>query len=143
MTRTVRGHIDARLAATEAAIAPPSLTLRLSLGPTNNNAYRNTARGRALTQAASDYKEAVYWTVKEALSLGAPWPLPPPYALSFWLYVDGKSRRDADGSTKLAQDAICAALGINDRLVSEVHTFRRRDDANPRIDVVMRTVETG
>jgi Holliday junction resolvase RusA-like endonuclease len=63
-----------------------------------------------------------------------------PLALSLFVYFPDK-RRDLDGAIKLAQDAVCGALGINDRYVHEVHAYRGVDKANPRLVVVVRGVE--
>ena len=44
-------------------------------------------------------------------------------------------RRDLDGGLKIAQDALCEALGVNDNLVIEIHLSKRVNRHAPRIEV--------
>ncbi|MGH7166798.1 MAG: hypothetical protein ACREIS_14860 [Nitrospiraceae bacterium] len=36
---------------------------------------------------------------------------------------------------KIAQDALCEALGINDNRILEIHLFKALDPAHPRIEI--------
>jgi crossover junction endodeoxyribonuclease RusA len=51
------------------------------------------------------------------------------------IYFVSALRRDLDGGLKIAQDALCEALGINDNLVVEIHLSKRVDRHSPRIEV--------
>lgn len=55
-------------------------------------------------------------------------------ALSIHFYFTSPLRRDVDGGLKIAQDALCEALGINDNRVLEIHLYKHRDRAHPRIE---------
>jgi hypothetical protein len=49
-------------------------------------------------------------------------------------------RRDLDGGLKIAQDALCEALGVNDNLVIEIHLSKRVDRHCPRIEAHLLTL---
>jgi crossover junction endodeoxyribonuclease RusA len=44
-------------------------------------------------------------------------------------------RRDLDGGLKIAQDAVCEGLGLNDNRIIETHLYKQIDKADPRIEV--------
>ena len=56
-------------------------------------------------------------------------------ALTITFYFRSALRRDLDGGLKIAQDALCEALGVNDNLVIEIHLSKRVDRHSPRIEV--------
>lgn len=56
-------------------------------------------------------------------------------ALSIRFYFTSALRRDVDGGLKIAQDALCEGLGINDNRIVETHLYKHVDKANPRIEV--------
>ena len=56
-------------------------------------------------------------------------------SLSIVFYFATALRRDLDGGLKIAQDALCEALGTNDNLVVDIHLSKRVDRHNPRIEV--------
>lgn len=58
--------------------------------------------------------------------------------LSVHFYFTSPLRRDVDGGLKIAQDALCEALGINDNRITEIHLFKSLDRAQPRIEVSLR-----
>ena len=71
-------------------------------------------------------------------------------ALTIMFYFASALRRDLDGGLKIAQDALCEALGVNDNLVIEIHLSKRVDRHCPRIEVCLTalvgekvTLETG
>jgi crossover junction endodeoxyribonuclease RusA len=43
-------------------------------------------------------------------------------------------RRDLDGGLKIAQDAICQAIGLNDNRITEIHLYKDRDADRPRME---------
>lgn len=49
-------------------------------------------------------------------------------------------KRDLDGGLKIAQDALCEALGINDNRVVDIHLVKRIDPRNPRIVVQLEAI---
>jgi len=56
-------------------------------------------------------------------------------ALSIKFYFTSALRRDVDGGLKIAQDALCEGLGINDNRIVETHLYKHVDKTNPRIEV--------
>jgi crossover junction endodeoxyribonuclease RusA len=56
-------------------------------------------------------------------------------ALSIRFYFTSALRRDVDGGLKIAQDAICEGLGINDNRIVETHLYKHIDKNNPRIEI--------
>ncbi|MEO5957007.1 MAG: RusA family crossover junction endodeoxyribonuclease, partial [Nitrospiraceae bacterium] len=56
-------------------------------------------------------------------------------ALSIRFYFTSALRRDVDGGLKIAQDALCEGLGINDNRIVETHLYKHIDRGNPRIEV--------
>jgi crossover junction endodeoxyribonuclease RusA len=58
-------------------------------------------------------------------------------ALSIRFYFTSALRRDVDGGLKIAQDAICEGLGLNDNRIIETHLYKHVDRRNPRIEVVL------
>lgn len=58
-------------------------------------------------------------------------------ALTIYFHFTSPLRRDVDGGLKIAQDALCEALGLNDNRIVEIHLFKEHDSANPRIDVTL------
>jgi len=55
-------------------------------------------------------------------------------------YFETPHRRDLDGGLKIAQDAICEAIGVNDNRVVDVHLLKRIDPLRPRIDVELEAI---
>jgi crossover junction endodeoxyribonuclease RusA len=55
-------------------------------------------------------------------------------------YFETPLRRDLDGGLKIAQDAICGALGINDNRVVDVHLVKRIDPLRPHIEVELEAI---
>lgn len=115
---------------------PRSVTVRLpTLPPGANNAYFNVKRGRVLSPEARTWKEAAGWFTKQAMA-GVE-PLRPPVRVALFAYGLSR-RRDLDGVIKLAQDAVCEALGIDDRYVDEVYAVRV--PGATRLDVIVAEV---
>jgi len=81
----------------------------LPLPPTANNAYANTNRGRQLSRDADAWKKEAGWLIKAANLTATP-----PFALRLRLWVPDRRRRDVDNYIKLAKDALCGVLGIDD-----------------------------
>ncbi len=60
-----------------------------------------------------------------------------PLALSIWFFFTSAIRRDVDSGLKIAQDAICEGLGLNDNRVVETHLYKRVDRLRPRVEVTL------
>jgi crossover junction endodeoxyribonuclease RusA len=62
-------------------------------------------------------------------------------ALFIDFYFETPLRRDLDGGLKIAQDAICTALGVNDNRVVDIHLVKRIDPLHPRIEVELEVLD--
>ena len=58
-----------------------------------------------------------------------------PLALSIRFFFASALRRDLDGGLKIAQDALCEGLGLNDNRIIETHLYKHVDKADPRIEL--------
>jgi crossover junction endodeoxyribonuclease RusA len=65
-------------------------------------------------------------------------PSPPPFLrLRLEFFFKTAQRRDLDNGLKIVQDAICQALGVDDRQVVAVELVKRVDAQNPRLEVTV------
>lgn len=130
--------------------APPSpqpttshnaIMLTLPVPPSINHQYATVNGRRLLSSVGRAYKAQVGQLVWLKLAQSADrasllsrfqseW-----LALSIRFYFTSALRRDVDGGLKIAQDALCEGLGINDNRIVETHLYKHIDRDNPRIEV--------
>jgi crossover junction endodeoxyribonuclease RusA len=122
------------------------MTLNLPVPPSINHQYATVNGRRILSSAGRSYKATVAHQVLIALAR-APHKDPllrtlrgSDLTLSIRFYFASPLRRDVDGGLKIAQDALCEALGLNDNRVVEIHLYKTRDAHNPRIEMTLGTV---
>jgi len=60
-----------------------------------------------------------------------------PLALSIRFYFTSPLRRDVDGGLKIAQDALCEGIGLNDNRIVETHLYKDVDRSHPRIQIAL------
>lgn len=117
------------------------LQLVLPLPPSINHQYATVQGRRVLSRAGRDYKilvaeEVDAWRERQPLAADVLTALQRHYlALTIHFYFATALRRDLDGGLKIAQDALCEALGINDNLVVEIHLRKRVNRHHPRIEI--------
>jgi crossover junction endodeoxyribonuclease RusA len=58
----------------------------------------------------------------------------------FTFYFETPMRRDLDGGLKIALDAICEPLGIDDRAVVDLHLIKQIDPLKPRLEVEVEAI---
>jgi crossover junction endodeoxyribonuclease RusA len=115
------------------------LVLVLPLPPSINHQYATVQGRRVLSRAGREFKSLVAEEVEN-------WLDKCPHvdmtlfqrrylALTITFYFMSALRRDLDGGLKIAQDALCEALGVNDNLVIEIHLRKRVDRHSPRMEV--------
>src|SRR5215813_7890457 len=115
------------------------LVLVLPLPPSINHQYATVQGRRVLSRAGREFKSLVAEEVEN-------WLDKYPYvdvalfqqhylAPTIMFYFRSALRRDLDGGLKIAQDALCEALGVNDNLVIEIHLSKRVDRHTPRMEV--------
>jgi crossover junction endodeoxyribonuclease RusA len=118
----------------------------LPLPPSINQQYATVRGRRVLSQASRHYKRDVRLALRRlqaegivsdaliaALRQGF-------VGLFIDFYFETPQRRDLDGGLKIAQDAICDALGVNDNRVVDVHLVKRIDPLRPRIEVELEAI---
>jgi crossover junction endodeoxyribonuclease RusA len=118
-----------------------AVALTLPVPPSVNHQYATVNGRRLLSSAGRAYKAQVGQLVWLNLAqsahraallarLQSEW-----LALSIRFYFTSALRRDVDGGLKIAQDALCEGLGINDNCIVETHLYKHIDKDNPRIEV--------
>ena len=124
-------------------VTADSIALTLPVPPSINHQYA-TANGRRLLSAKGRaFKELVGQQILVALAQS-------PHrgtlrhhlqeaslSLSIHFFFASAQRRDTDGGLKIAQDALCEGLGLNDNRVVETHLYKYQDRDNPRMEVLL------
>lgn len=123
--------------------SPAAIALSLPLPPSVNHLYATVNGRRVLSRAGREFKAVV----AEAIALWCEQqPGSPPFlellrrrylALTLVFYFVSPLRRDLDGGLKIAQDALCEAIGVNDNLVVDIHLIKRVDRQNPRLEILL------
>ena len=119
---------------------PKELFLVLPLPPSINHQYATVNGRRVLSSTGRQYKIAVGKHLSailhqsphradffEGLSTQA-------LSLSIRFYFKTALRRDLDGGLKIAQDAICQGISLNDNRITEIHLHKDSDPARPRME---------
>lgn len=123
------------------------INLTLPLPPGVNNQYVTVNGRRILSKEARQYKNSVIrrlqrardrGDIDDALCAAAQHGY---LALFIDFYFESPLRRDLDGGLKIAQDAICTALEVNDNRVVDIHLVKRIDPSNPRIEVELEVLD--
>jgi crossover junction endodeoxyribonuclease RusA len=114
---------------------PQELALVLPLPPSINHQYATVQGRRVLSRAGREYKQLVAEEVQDWIECHQL----PEAAVGLFRrhYLALTLRRDLDSGLKIAQDALCEALGVNDNLVVEIHLSKRVDRNQPRIEVLL------
>ncbi|HXF93382.1 MAG TPA: RusA family crossover junction endodeoxyribonuclease [Nitrospiraceae bacterium] len=127
-------------------VAADRLSLTLPIPPSVNHQYATVNGRRLLSAAGRAYKTLVGQQITLALA-GSPHRhallkvlRAEDLALSIRFYFTSRLRRDVDGGLKIAQDALCEGLGINDNRIVETHLYKDLDKVNPRIEIALSPV---
>ena len=119
----------------------PAGELRLVLPPppSINHQYATVQGRRVLSRSGREFKALVAEEVENWLDKHPLFDVAlfrrHYLALTITFYFVSAMRRDLDGGLKIAQDALCEALGVNDNLVTEIRLSKRVDRHSPRIEV--------
>lgn len=125
------------------SLTPLELFVVLPLPPSINHQYATVNGRRVLASKGRQYKIAVANHLQAIIRQS---PHRPDFfeglethALSLSLRFHFKSslRRDLDGGLKIAQDAICQAIGLNDNRISEIHLHKDLDANRPRMECTL------
>jgi len=111
-----------------------------------NNQYVTVGNRRVLSKQASAFKRDV---TKQIARMRAAGELSPETEAGFKIgflgvyltfYFETPNRRDLDGGLKIALDALCSALDLDDRAVVDLHLTKRIDPLHPHLDVEMESI---
>jgi crossover junction endodeoxyribonuclease RusA len=123
-----------------------SLHLTLPLPPSINNQYVTVGRRRVLSKEAKTYKSDVKKHI-DRLRTAAKIPIPVEEELRksllgvyITMHFETPFRRDLDGGLKIALDSVCTALGIDDRMVVDLHLTKQMDTLNPHMDMEIEAI---
>jgi crossover junction endodeoxyribonuclease RusA len=125
---------------------PARLRLVLPLPPSINRQYATVGNRRVLTKDAREFKRDVKKTIDQALLSGKVTTSTERelqkalIGVYFTFYFETPKRRDLDGGLKIALDAICAPLGIDDRSVVDLHLIKQIDPLEPRLEVELEAI---
>ena len=125
---------------------PVSLRFTLPLPPGVNNQYVTVDRRRVLSGPATAFKRDVTKVVERARLDNVVTPATDQALKDAFLgvyltfYFETPKRRDLDGGLKIALDALCTALGVDDRMVVDIHLTKRIDPLRPHLDVELETI---
>ena len=127
-------------------VTDDSIALTLPVPPSVNHQYATVNGRRLLSARGRAYKELVgqqillalaqssnHGTLRRTLSRAS-------LALSIRFFFASALRRDTDGGLKIAQDALCEGLGLNDNRVIETHLYKYQDRDNPRMEILLSVV---
>lgn len=120
-----------------------SIAFTLPIPPSINHQYATVNGRRLLSSTGRSYKAQVgqlVWLTLTAVphrTALLSHLQSASLALSIRFYFTSALRRDVDGGLKIAQDALCEGLGLNDNRIVETHLYKRVDRDNPRIEVLL------
>ena len=139
--KTVSPSITSHDAPTVAIVTADRLSMVLPIPPSINQQYATVNGRRVLSSAGRTYKAQVGQQVWIALAQS---PVKAslmkqlqsgPLAFSIRFFFTTALRRDVDSGLKIAQDALCEGLGVNDNRIVETHLYKQVDKLHPRIEV--------
>ena len=124
-------------------LLPKKLFLVLPLPPSINQQYATVNGRRVLSAKGRHYKSAIGKHLSAILhqsphrgdffeGLGTL-----ALSLSIRFYFKTALRRDLDGGLKIAQDAICQAISLNDNRITEIHLHKDLDPTRPRMECIL------
>lgn len=122
-------------------VTSDSLAITLPVPPSINHQYATVNGRRLLSSTGRAYKVQVGQQVWVTLAQSPNAPSlrdrlrSGPLALSIRFFFATSLRRDLDGGLKIAQDAICEGLDVNDNRIIETHLYKHVDKTNPRIEL--------
>ena len=133
---------EAVLQATRFSLTGHALSLTLPLPPSINRQYATVNGRRVLSATGRRYKVTVGQLLMTASS-SSEWTAFLQKAQEHFLtltirfYFPTLLRRDIDGGLKIAQDALCEAMSLNDNRIMEIHLYKTLDRDNPRLECTL------
>ena len=133
---------EAVLQATHFSLTGNALSLTLPLPPSINRQYATVNGRRVLSATGRRYKVTVGQLLMTAPS-SSEWTAFLQKAqehlltLTIHFYFPTLLRRDIDGGLKIAQDALCEAMSLNDNRIMEIHLYKALDRDKPRLECTL------
>ncbi len=130
----------------EPATEVGAMRISLPLPPGVNNQYATVGNRRVLSKDAARFKRLVKQTFLGPIGSAALGEEERERLRSGYLglyldfYFATPLKRDLDGGLKITQDALCEALGLDDRRVVDIHLVKRIDPLNPRVEVELEAI---
>jgi crossover junction endodeoxyribonuclease RusA len=124
-----------------------ALKLTLPLPPSVNHQYVTVGNRRVLSKEAQAFKRNVKKLIERermdfAISGEAEVALQKALlGVYMTFYFETPFKRDLDGGLKIALDAVCGALGIDDRAIVDMHLTKQIDPLNPHLDLEIEAIE--
>ena len=118
-----------------------TLQLTLPLPPSVNNQYVTVGRRRVLSREAKAFRRDVATIVRDLLIKGAiqeSWLADlrgQTFACDLVYYFETPFKRDLDGGLKIALDALCDALELDDRYAVSLTLTKQIDPLQPRVEL--------
>lgn len=143
--RQSRPRAPLHIPAPAAVVTAKCIEITLPVPPSINHQYATVQGRRVLSAAGRTYKQHVGQQLWLALSQSPHKQTlthrlrSEPLALSIRFYFTSPLRRDVDGGLKIAQDALCEGIGLNDNRIVETHLYKDVDRTNPRIQISLST----
>ena len=143
--RQARPRAPLHIPGPAAVVTAESIEITLPVPPSINHQYATVQGRRVLSSASRTYKQHVGQQLWLALSQSPHKRAllhrlqSEPLALSIRFYFTSPLRRDVDGGLKIAQDALCEGIGLNDNRIVETHLYKDVDRTNPRIQISLST----
>lgn len=118
-----------------------TLRLTLPLPPGVNNQYVTVGRRRVLSGPAKAFRKDTRVIVARLIEQGAiddDWLATlrgQPFACDLTFYFETPFKRDLDGGLKIALDALCGCLDLDDRYAVSLTLEKRLDPLRPRLEI--------
>ena len=133
---------EALVQATRFSLTDDALSITLPIPPSINRQYATVNGRRVLSATGRRYKGTVGQLLMTAGSSSG-WRAflrkaqEHGLSLTIRFYFPTLLRRDLDGGLKIAQDALCEAMGLNDNRIMEIHLYKTLDRDNPRLECTL------
>jgi crossover junction endodeoxyribonuclease RusA len=123
------------------------LRLSLPIPPGINEQYATVSGHRVSTAVARRFKQEVK---RKLIALECKGELQEELrdrlrrsylSLLLEFYFETPLKRDLDGGLKIAQDALCEGLGLNDNRVVSIHLLKYIDPLHPHLDVELEALD--
>ena len=133
---------EAFVQATRFSLTDDALSITLPIPPSINRQYATVNGRRVLSATGRRYKGAIGQLLMVAAS-SSDWHAflrkaqEHGLALTIRFHFPTLLRRDLDGGLKIAQDALCEAMSLNDNRIMEIHLYKTLDRDNPRLECTL------